>query len=102
MELRVPFTGFAKVFASSRPLSTISLVRKYGGYTERRITLELTMNHTNAKTCLSRGIGGLPNAFCRGNLPVACTSRHRGSKVPRVILKWLLNSSVVYAGKIFS
>ena len=37
-----------------------------------------------------------------GTLPVACTSRHRASNVPRVILKWLLNSSIVYAGKIFS
>ena len=41
--------GFAKVFTSSRPLSTISSVRKYGGYTER-ITSESAMNHTNAKT----------------------------------------------------
>ena len=60
------------------------------------------MNHTNAKTCLSRGIGGLPNACCWGTLPVACTSRHRSSKVPRVILNWLSNSSTVYAGKILS
>ena len=102
MELRVPFTGFAKVFfSSSRPLSTKSSVRKYGGYTEG-ITSELAMNHTNAKTCLSRGIGGLPNACCWGTLHVACTSRHRSSKVPRVILNWLSNWSTVYAGKIFS
>ena len=43
------------------------------------------MNHTNAKTCLSREIGGLPNACCWRTLPVACTSRpsgHRSSKVP--------------------
>ena len=38
------------------------------------------MNHTNAKTCLSRGIGGLPNACCWGTLPVASTSRHRVQK----------------------
>ena len=90
-----------RFFSSSRPLLTISSVRKYGGYTER-ITSELAMNHTNAKTYLSRGIGGLPNACCWGTLPVACTSRHRSSKVPRVILNWLSNSSTVYAGKIFS
>ena len=47
------------------------------------------MNHTNAKTCLSRGIRGLPNACCWGTLPVAFTSRHRGSRVLLVILKWL-------------
>ena len=90
MELRVPFTGFAKVFTSSRPLSTVSSVRKYGSYSER-ITSELAMNHSNAKTCFSRGIGGLPNACCRGTLPMACTSQHRSSKVPRVILNWLSN-----------
>ena len=32
MELRVPFTGLAKVFTSSRPPTTISSVRKNGGY----------------------------------------------------------------------
>ena len=37
-----------------------------------------------------------------GTLPVACMSRHRASNVPRIILKWLLNSSIVCAGKIFS
>ena len=101
MELRVPFTGFAKAFSSSTPFSTVSSVRKYGGYREG-ITSELATNHTNAKTCLPAGIGGLPNACCWGTLPVACTSRHRSSKVPRVILNWLSNSSTVYAGKIFS
>ena len=45
-----------------------------------RISSELAMNHTNAKTCLSRGIGGLPNACCWGTLPVASTSRHRVQK----------------------
>ena len=30
------------------------------------------------------------------------TEFQQGSKVPRVILKWLLNSSIVYAGKILS
>ena len=59
-----------------------------------RITSDLGMNRTNAKTCLSRGIEGLPNACCWGTFPVGCTSRHRASKVPRVILKWLLNSSM--------
>ena len=94
--------GFRKAFfPSSRPLSTISLVRKYGGYTTRIIS-ELATNPTNAKTCLSREIGGLPNACCWWTLPVACTSRHRSSKVPRVILNWFSNSSTVYAGKIFS
>ena len=92
--------GFRRGFFQFQAALDIFSVRKYGGYTER-ITSELTMNHTNAKTCLSRGIGGLPNACCWGTLPVASTSRRRSSKVPRVILNWLSNWSTVYAGKIF-
>ena len=87
-----------RFFSSSRPLSIISSVRKYGGYTER-ITSKLAMNHTNAKTCLSRGIGGLPNACCWGTLPVCVFQRSLESS-------WIgfqnINSLTIYADKIFS
>ena len=96
--------GFRKgFFFSFRPLSTISSVRKYGGYTERG-TSELAMNRSNAKTCLSRGIGGLPNACCWGTLPVCV---FLGTEVQRSLeSSWIgfqnINSLTIYADKIFS
>ena len=98
MELRVPFTGFAKVYQFQAAHDHI-----FG----KEIWWLLPQ--------LARGLPSpplSPLSVCHGlapdlgTLPVACTSRHRASKVPRVILKWLSNSSIVslslYASKIFS
>ena len=88
---RAPHKRWMILFKLLRVMSNLS--------DTERITSEFAINHRNANTCLRRGIGVHPKACCCGILPVACTSLNRASMVTRVILKWLLNSSIEYAGK---
>ena len=88
---RAPHKRWMILFKLLRVMSNLS--------DTERITSEFAINHRNANTCLRRGIGVHPKACCCGILPAACTSLNRASMVTRVILKWLLNSSIEYAGK---
>ena len=78
--------GFSQRFTSSRPLTTISS-RLLPQLARWLPSPPLSTNAQSVKAWLL--IRKLET------LPVACTSPHRASKVPRVILKWLLNSSIV-------
>ena len=97
MELRVPFTGFVKVFYQFQAAHDHIFGKEIWRLLPQLASSVASVSSAFYACSVCHGLA--PDL---GTLPVACTSRHRASKVPRVILKWLLNSSIVYASKIFS